>query len=210
MIRKKKLKFIQITLILLGLIIIFFTYSENFQKDQGKEILSKDAKIKITKELDSKKNNSEGNKFFNIEYSGLDLAGNRFILKSKEAFNNNTSQDIVDMKFVEAFFYFKDGTVLKILSDRGIYNNKTLDMNFDGNVRANYEGSELFAQKAEYSNSKSFLMISNEIKVKDYRGTMFADKLFFDIKKQTLNIASTKNDNVNANVNLKWKKVLEY
>ena len=45
MIRKKKLKFIQITLILLGLIIIFFTYSKNFQKDQGKEILSKDAKI---------------------------------------------------------------------------------------------------------------------------------------------------------------------
>ena len=50
MIRKKKLKFIQIALILLGLIIIFFTYSKNFQKDQGKEILSKDAKIKITKE----------------------------------------------------------------------------------------------------------------------------------------------------------------
>ena len=107
------------------------------------------------------------------------------------------------MKFVEAFFYFKDGTVLKILSDRGIYNNKTLDMNFDGNVIAKYEGSELFAQKAEYSNSKSFLMISNEVKVKDYRGTMFADKLFFDIKKQTLNIASTENGNVNANVNLK-------
>ena len=46
-------------------------------------------------------------------------------------------------------------------------------------------------------------MISNEVKVKDYRGTMFADKLFFDIKKQTLNIASTSSGNVNANVNLK-------
>jgi len=32
---------------------------------------------------------------------------------------------------------------------------------------------------------------------------MFADKLFFDIKKQTLNIASTKDGKVNANVNLK-------
>ena len=113
------------------------------------------------------------------------------------------------MKFVEAFFYFKDGTVLKIKSDSGVYNNKTLDMKFDGNVIAKYEGSELFAQKAEYSNSKSFLMISNNVKVKDYRGTMFADKLFFDIKKQTLNIASTKDDKVNANINLKWKKVLE-
>ena len=109
----------------------------------------------------------------------------------------------INMKLVEAFFYFKDGTVLKIKSDSGVYNNKTLDMKFDGNVIAKYEGSELFAQKDEYSNSKSFLMISNEVKVKDYRGTMFADKLFFDIKKQTLNIASTKDGKVNANINLK-------
>ena len=198
--RKKKLIIIQISLLIIGSLIILFTYSDLNFSDKEKIITSETQK-RIDEQL--KNEPQDGDIFFNIEYSGLDLAGNRFILKSKEAFNNNTSQDIVDMKFVEAFFYFKDGTVLKILSDRGIYNNKTLDMNFDGNVRANYEGSELFAQKAEYSNSKSFLMISNEVKVKDYRGTMFADKLFFDIKKQTLNITSTKNGNVNANVNLK-------
>ena len=198
--RKKKLIIIQISLLIIGSLIILFTYSDLNFSDKEKIITSETQK-RIDEQL--KNEPQDGDIFFNIEYSGLDLAGNRFILKSKEAFNNNTSQDIVDMKFVEAFFYFKDGTVLKILSDRGIYNNKTLDMNFDGNVRANYEGSELFAQKAEYSNSKSFLMISNEVKVNDYRGTMFADKLFFDIKKQTLNIASTENGNVNANVNLK-------
>ena len=198
--RKKKLIIIQISLLIIGSLIILFTYSDLNFSDKEK-IITTETQKRIDEQL--KNEPQDGDIFFNIEYSGLDLAGNRFILKSKEAFNNNTSQDIVDMKFVEAFFYFKDGTVLKILSDRGIYNNKTLDMNFDGNVKANYEGSELFAQKAEYSNSKSFLMISNEVKVKDYRGTMFADKLFFDIKKQTLNIASTSSGNVNANVNLK-------
>ena len=198
--RKKKLIIIQISSLIIGSLIILFTYSDLNFSDKEK-IITTETQKRIDEQL--KNEPQDGDIFFNIEYSGLDLAGNRFILKSKEAFNNNTSQDIVDMKFVEAFFYFKDGTVLKILSDRGIYNNKTLDMNFDGNVRANYEGSELFAQKAEYSNSKSFLMISNEVKVNDYRGTMFADKLFFDIKKQTLNIASTSSGNVNANVNLK-------
>ena len=63
-------------------------------------------------------------------------------------------------------------------------------MNFVGNVIAKYEGSELYAEKAEYSNPKKFLTISNDVKVKDYRGTMFADDVF-GIKKQTLNIAST-------------------
>ena len=198
--RKKKLIIIQISLLIIGSLIILFTYSDLNFSDKEK-IITTETQKRVDEQL--KNESQDGDIFFNIEYSGLDLAGNRFILKSREAFNKKASQEIVDMKYVEAFFYFKDGTVLKILSDRGIYNNKTLDMNFDGNVIAKYEGSELFAQKAEYSNSKSFLMISNEIKVKDYRGTMFADKLFFDIKKQTLNITSTKNGNVNANVNLK-------
>ena len=198
--RKKKLIIIQISLLIIGSLIILFTYSDLNFSDKEK-IITTETQKRVDEQL--KNESQDGDIFFNIEYSGLDLAGNRFILKSKEAFNKKSSQEIVDMKSVEAFFYFKDGTVLKILSDRGIYNNKTLDMNFDGNVIAKYEGSELFAQKAEYSNSKSFLMISNEVKVNDYRGTMFADKLFFDIKKQTLNITSTKNGNVNANVNLK-------
>ena len=198
--RKKKLIIIQISLLVVGSLIILFTYSDLNVSDKEKIITSETQK-RIDEQL--KNDSQDGDIFFNIEYSGLDLAGNRFILKSKEASNKKANEEIVSMKFVEAFFYFKDGTVLKIKSDSGVYNNKTLDMKFDGNVMAKYEGSELFAQKAEYSNSKSFLMISNNVKVKDYRGTMFADKLFFDIKKQTLNIASTKNDNVNANVNLK-------
>jgi len=34
-------------------------------------------------------------------------------------------------------------------------------------------------------------------------GTMVADKLLFDIKKQTLKIASFKDGKVNANINIK-------
>ena len=203
MIRKKKLKFIQITLILLGLIIIFFTYSENFQKDQGKEILSKDAKIKITKELDSKKNNSEGNKFFNIEYSGFDLSGNRYILKSKEATTNPSDEELIFMVDVEAIFYFKDDTNLKVFSKSGIYNNKTLDMQFKENVKAFYENSKLLANEAEYSNSLGILTISDNVRVDDTRGNLIADKLFFDIKKQTLNIDSFNDGKINANIKLK-------
>ena len=107
------------------------------------------------------------------------------------------------MKFVEAVFYFKDGTILNVISNEGTYNNKTLDMFFNGNLRANYQGSELFAEKAEYSNSGSFLSITENVRIKDIKGTMVADKLLFDIKKQTLNIASFNEGKVNAEVNIK-------
>ena len=133
----------------------------------------------------------------------MDLAGNRYILKSKEARSDEKNQEIVIMKFVEAVFYFKDNTTLEVFSDKGLYNNKTLDMNFEGNVTAFYQDSELFAEKAEYSNTNAFLTVMENVKIKDIRGTMVADKLLFDIKNQTLNIASFNDDKINANINLK-------
>ena len=60
-------------------------------------------------------------------------------------------------------------------------------MIFTGNVSAVYEGSKLTAQKADYSNSKSFLTISDNVIVTDDKGVIAADKLLFDIKKQNLN-----------------------
>ena len=198
--RKKRLRLIQITMLILGILIIFFTYLGKNEKQENK-IITKETQEKIKEQMQLQ--NQQGDVFYNIEYSGLDLAGNRYILKSKEAISDKNNPEIVFMKFVEAVFYFKDNTVLNVWSEKGIYNNKTLNMNFENNVKANYEGSELFAQKAEYSNLKSYLTISEEVKINDIRGTIVADKLLFDIKKQTLNIASFNDGKVNANVNLK-------
>ena len=198
--RKRKLRLIQLTLLLLGSVIIFFTYYKK-ETSLKEPIIPKATQEKIKKQLaeDSK----DGDVFFNISYSGLDLAGNRYILKSKEARNSKENQETVNMKYVEANFYFKDDTILKVMSDTGIYNNKTLDMVFEGNVKANYEGSKLLAQKADYSNTKGLLIISDKVKVIDSRGTIVADNLSFDIKNQKLNIASFNDDKINANIRVK-------
>ena len=198
--RKKKVRIIQLSLLIVGTLIIFLTYyGKNEKFDE--QIISKESQKKIEERLANQ--TQDGDVFYNIEYSGLDLAGNRYILKSKEAINNKTNEEIIKMKFVEANFFFKDDTILRVKSDNGIYNNKTLDMTFVDNVEAFYEGNELFALKAEYSNSKSFLNITGNVKVKSNQGTMVADSLLFDIKKQTLNIASLDDDKINASVNLK-------
>ena len=141
--------------------------------------------------------------FYNIEYSGLDLAGNRYILKANEATADKSNQDIINMKSTTAIFYFKDGTVLNVSSETGVYNNKSLDMLFSGDVKASYIESKLFADEAEYSNSKGFLTITKNVIIEDSRGTMIADELLFDIKKQTLKIASIEDNKINANINLK-------
>ena len=195
--RKKRLRIIQISLLFFGILIIYFTYSElNLSKNKSS--------IKPKEELKSFSENDEAiDIFYNIEYSGIDMAGNRYILKSLEAYNNNNKQELVSMKSVEAVFYFKDDTMLYVWSDKGLYNNKTLDMVFEDNVKSIYNESELFANKAEYSNSSGFLRISDKVKVKDTRGTMFADELIFDIKNQKLKIASENNNRVKAKIKKK-------
>ena len=195
--RKKKLRLFQAILLIVGIIIIFITYA-----DKG-FFLNKKINKKTIPIIENETTGQKENIFYNIEYSGLDLAGNRYIIKSKEATTNASNQEIVNMKFVESFFYFKDDTVLKVKSDYGTYNNKTLDMFFNSNVKANYQNSVLFAENAEYSNSENFLSISGKVKIEDFKGTMFADKLLFDIKKQKLNITSFNDDKINANLNLK-------
>tara|TARA_B100000609_G_C17200811_1_gene428027 strand:+ start:470 stop:1075 length:606 start_codon:yes stop_codon:yes gene_type:complete len=198
--RKKKLLLIQLSLILIGIMIIFFTYYKN-EKTYSETIVSVETKQKIKQQNENK--NQKGDVFYNIEYSGFDISGNRYIIRSEEARNNKSNQELIIMKSVTAIFYFKDDTILEIWSNNGIYNNNTLDMTFKDNVRAIYEKSELVANQAEYSNSKSFLSITGKVKVKDVKGTMFADKLLFDIKKKKLNIASFNDNKINANVNLK-------
>ncbi len=203
MTRKKKLLITQITLLLLVILIISYTYLLYVKKTSGTNLIDKDTKEKIETQLSNKTSTQEGDIFYNIEYSGLDLAGNRYILKSEEAYNEKENQEIVRMKFVEAVFYFKDNTVLNLKSLNGVYNSKTLDMIFDTNIKALYNDSRLFAEKAEFNNSNNFLLISNNVTIEDPKGKIFADKLYFDIEKKELNISSFNNNKINANINLK-------
>ena len=196
--RKTKIRLTQIFLLIASTIIIFITYFKTYKSDNEKIVSSSEIQNIVN---DSKKDDKT-DIFYNIEYSGLDLEGNRYILKSNEAAIKKDKQEIINMKLVSARFFLKDDTVLFIKSDRGIYNNKTLDMDFFNNVEIDYEESKLSGDKVSYLNSKRTLLISDNVKVKDVRGEMFADKLLFDLEKKTLDISSYK-DKINANVNLK-------
>ena len=202
--RKKKLRIIQICLLSVGLLFLIFTYSDkiNFNEKSINQELKTESENKIIE----KNENAEGNIFYNIEYSGLDLAGNRYILKSKSAINNQLNEDMIDMTGVTATFYFKDGTILKIESEFGEYNNSTLDINFRSNIKAEYENSILKAQYAEYSNSKGFLKITDNVIVNDIQGNLTADKLLFDIKSQTLKIETFNENKISVNVDTDEKR----
>ena len=200
--RKIKIKSIQAGLVFTGLVLFLFIYSNKKEDVSNKNSVSLIPKNEVNERLEDNEA-TEGDVFYNIEYSGFDLSGNRYILKAKEALSNQQEKNYVIMNYVEAFFYFKDDTILRVFSEKGVYNNKSLDMVFSKNVQADYEGSSLKSQKAEYSNSKKFLRISEKVSLEDSRGNFYADELYFDLKNQTLNMNSKKNSIVNLNLNFK-------
>lgn len=198
--RKKKIITTQFFLFIAGSLLILSTYLL-LKSDTSEKILTNEIKEEIDKKIKKKKNTE--NIFYDIEYSGIDVSGNRYILKAKEAINNDKIDSVVNLKFVNAFFYFKDNKILKISSNNGLYNNKTLDMTFENDVKSSYDTNILTANKAEYFNSKSYLIITENVKIKDLRGTIIAEKLIFDLKKNTLDISSTDEKKINANINIK-------
>lgn len=199
--RKEKLRLFQILFLITGVSVIFFTFlqSSKFQKEQ---IISENLKKKIDEEISNQSSN-EDSTFYNIKYSGLDLEGNRYTISSKKAVNSETNENVVNMSEVSATFYFKDDTELNISSSKAIYNNKTLDIKFVNSVKCFYENSELYAGSAEFLNSNNSLLISDNVKIIDSRGTIFADKLTFDIKNKTLNITSLNENTIKSKINYK-------
>lgn len=197
--RKKKLISFQIILLISSILIIFFTYVNRGSDNESNSILKSEAIINSA----TKKEQDNTNIFYDIEYKGLDLSGNRYVLKSKKARIEKDKKENVYMEMVEGNFFFKDDTVLRVWSKKGVYNNSSLDMIFEDDVKADYNNSKLSAKRAEYLNSKGFLIISQNVKLNDERGNIFADKLIFDIKDKNLKIQSDDNDLINANVKLK-------
>ena len=192
-----KTKFIQISLLLLAFFLIFFTYFFNLKKKQPFTNLDQ---IKTVKP-DKQKEKVAVNTFFDVQYSGFDKNGNRFVTGSKYANFEIDRPNVIRMEQVLCVFYFKDDTKLTIVSDYGIYNNVTNDMEFTGNIKMNYLENVLFSEKANFFNVKNELLIEGNVKTKSPEGELQADKLNFNLDNKNLKISMYNDKKVNIKVN---------
>ena len=101
------------------------------------------------------------------------------------------------MQVMTAVFYFKDGTILKVKGDYGTYNNKTNDMTFRENIKAEYEDNYMFGDNLDFFNTKNFLSIYGNVRTESIKGTLTADNLEFDLSEQTLDISMFSDKQIN-------------
>lgn len=185
----------QLFLISLGILIIFFTYFNN--EKQGSP--SKKQDKKVTSEKDSSVD--EVSTFEDVEYTGFDANENKFIINSDNAEFTNTQPNLIYMKQVYCRFFFKDGTILEIISDKGLYDNITNDMEFENNVKMFYLENKIFAEKANFVNSENYLTVEDNVIGESPEGNLVADMLNFDLNQKKLKISMYNENKVNIKVN---------
>ena len=173
-VRKKNLFIIQFVIFFIAIFLLYNTYGNKNNKIE--EV------VKIKAET-----NPDTNSFSDIEYSGFDLRGNRYLLKAGKADFKTETPELIAMKEVEAKFYIKSGTVLTVLSDSGLYNNITLNIDFKENVKADYLTHVLFSDSLSYSNSRSKLIATGNVRGESIeKGEFIADNVEYDLTKKTL------------------------
>ena len=186
--RRKKIILIQLVIFIVATYLLYNTYRD---------------KNKVTEEIIKIKTetNPDTNSFVDVEYSGFDLNGNRYTLNAGKADFETKTPEIIDMKNVEANFYLKDGTLLRIISDGGLYNNKTLDMIFIDNVKTTYLSNILISNQLDYSNTNGKLLASGNVQGTSVeKGTFFADNVEYDLTNKTLEFSMLGNKKVNVKV----------
>ena len=184
--RKKNIFLIQLTIFLVAATLIYNTY-----RDEKKET---ENFLKIEAETDP-----DTNSFNDIEYSGFDLTGNRYVLKAEKATFRTKRPELINMETVVAKFYLKDNTVLTVVSDEGHYNNITFDMDFRENVLADYLTHKIFSDSLSYSSSNAKLIATGNVHGESIdKGEFNADNVEYDLTNKTLNFSMFASKRVNV------------
>ena len=175
---KKRQQKIQITLILIGLILIVATYF--YYPSLDKNFVSKN---QTTKEnLKEGLEDTESTTFENIIYKGIYDLDKTFTIQAEEALILNEEPNIVYMNEMHVILYLNDGRIVNITSAKGRYNKATYDCFFENNVKATDGEIEIFSDNLDLFATENSVKIYNNVNLNDITGSLKADKIDYDFE----------------------------
>tara|TARA_B110001450_G_scaffold96650_1_gene91754 strand:- start:47 stop:622 length:576 start_codon:yes stop_codon:yes gene_type:complete len=138
----------------------------------------------LTKEYDSKINNSDSNQnnlMSNIKYVAADKIGNEYIVQSKLAEFDPNQPNLILMEEVKGIIQFTNSSPILISSDKAIYNKLNHDTKFFENVLAVYDDHKISSQNLELFFDKNLASISKKIIYKNLNTELRADRIEIDL-----------------------------
>ena len=187
----KKNKIIQFSLVIVGIILFFFTY---YSSDKDK-IVDINKNISIGDIYQLTKDTS--NIIENVSYVGTNNKGIFFELNAAVAVINHVNPNISQLQDVFVVIKMKDSRIIHIRSDRAVFNKISNDCEFFGHVKITEQGNIITSDNLDLYMSKNLITAYNNVKYNSITGFLIADKVDMDMLKNEANIFMFgKNDKV--------------
>ena len=187
----KKNKIIQFSLVIVGIILLFFTY---YTSDKGK-IVDIDKNIVIGDVVRLTEETS--NIIENVKYVGTNNKGIFFELNAAVAVIKHDDPNISQLQDVFVVIKLSDLRTIHIRSDKAVFNKISNDCEFFGNVEITEQDNIITSDNLDLYMSKNLITAYNNVKYNSIKGFLIADKVDMDILKNEANIFMfEKNDKV--------------
>ena len=188
----KKNKIIQFSLVIAGIILIFFTYYSN-DKDKIVDI-DKNISIEDANKLTEK---NTANIIENVNYVGTNNKGTLFEINAALAEIKYDEPNLSQLQDVFVVIKMKDSRIIHIRSDRAVFNKISNDCEFFGHVKITEQGNIITSDNLDLYMSKNLITAYNNVNYNGIKGLLIADKVDIDILKNEANIFMFgKNDKV--------------
>ena len=194
----RKNKVIQFSLVIVGIILFFFTY---YSSDKDK-IVDIDKNIlvggvsQLTKEI--------SNIIENVEYVGSNNKGTFFELNAAIAEIKYDKPNISHLQDVFVVIKLSNLRTINIRSDKAVFNKISNDCEFFGNVEITEQDNFITSDNLDLYMSKNLITAYNNVKYNGIKAFLIADKVDIDILKNEANIFMfEKSDKVKVQVKYK-------
>ena len=208
-------KLIQFTLLIFGIVIIYFSYyylpsqntgsikidSSKISEKEFKDKTLDDKKIKTENITDQNKNPS--NVFKNTEYINQNKGGEIFTTRAKESIIYNNKNNLIHLNEPYSFTRLKkDQSLIEINSKTGLFDKSTKTTLYNDNVIIKNKNYTITSDQAKYDSEKNIIVISGNVVMKD-----MSEKLLHIAYSDIVEI-NTLNNNITASMKSQNKKVI--
>ena len=169
--------FIQVFISIIIILIFILTYNKYFKKNV-------DTEISTTFE----KQTAETTVAFDVEYFANDNKGNTYRITAEKSIVDQNNLNILNLFNVKAIFQSKNQNEITIESKNASYNKVNLNTEFFGSVELINNQNKINSDNLDLNFDKNMAFIYNNVKFKNNRSTMEADKISYDLIKKVLKI----------------------
>tara|TARA_B110000003_G_scaffold268073_1_gene297083 strand:+ start:1639 stop:2250 length:612 start_codon:yes stop_codon:yes gene_type:complete len=188
--------FIQISLFLLVIFLVFYTYKIYFKSDANIETNiindSQEDKGVRSKNEQAKKLEDNSNLIKSLKYVSKDIQGNEYIINSKYSEINLENANMINMTDVDAKIIMFNKEPIFITSKYAKYNNATYETIFFDNVKIDFLDNTINSEKFTISVANNFAKVSQNVVYQNKEVKLEADTIEIDLITKNSKIFMTK------------------